>query len=49
MAEKKQVLIRITEELHQKLKEIADQKGLTVNALVATVLWEQLGGKDETV
>lgn len=42
MAEKKQVLIRITEELHQKLKDEADKRGISVNALVATVLWKHV-------
>lgn len=37
------VLIRINVELHRRLKKIADKKGISVNALVATVLWEQIG------
>lgn len=42
--EKKQVLIRITDELHQKLKDIAEKQGISVNALVATILWEKING-----
>lgn len=39
---KKQILVRITEELHQKLKVLAAKKGISVNALIAMTLWEQL-------
>ncbi|OFV71532.1 toxin-antitoxin system HicB family antitoxin [Acetobacterium wieringae] len=32
--------IRPTDELHNKLKVIAKQRGLTMNALVLSILWE---------
>ena len=35
-----QTTIRIPKELHQKLKELAKKKGLTVNALIVQVLWK---------
>ena len=35
-----QTTIRIPKELHQKLKELAKKKGLTVNALIVQALWK---------
>ena len=35
-----QTTIRIPTELHTKLKELAKERGLTVNALIIQALWE---------
>lgn len=35
-----QTTIRIPKELHQKLKEQAKKKGLTINALIVQTLWK---------
>jgi predicted HicB family RNase H-like nuclease len=35
-----QTTIRIPKELHQKLKELAKKKGLTINALIVQTLWK---------
>lgn len=35
-----QTTIRIPKELHQKLKELAKKKGLTINALIVQALWK---------
>lgn len=43
MDERKQILIRITDELHQRLKDEAARKGIPVNALIANILWERMG------
>lgn len=45
MKERKQILIRITDELHQKLKTEASRKGIPVNALIVNILWERMSGK----
>lgn len=39
-AEMIQTTIRIPKELHQKLKELAKKKGLTINALIVQALWK---------
>lgn len=39
-AEMIQTTIRIPTELHQKLKELAKKKGLTINALIVQALWK---------
>lgn len=46
MEGRKQILIRITDELHQKLKDEASKKGISANALIANILWERMSGKE---
>lgn len=36
------VTIRMPKTLHEKLKALAKSKGLTLNALIINLLWEQL-------
>ncbi|MCD8149116.1 MAG: toxin-antitoxin system HicB family antitoxin [Clostridiales bacterium] len=40
-----QTTIRMPEELHQKLKEEAERRGLTLNALLIHVLWKWSRGQ----
>lgn len=37
-----QTTIRLPDELHKKLKELAKRKGLTVNAFIIQKLWKQI-------
>ena len=37
-----QTTIRLPEELHKKLKRLADEEGLTLNAYIISVLWEDV-------
>lgn len=41
-----QTTIRIPEGLHQKLKKEAREKGLSMNAYVINLLWQQTDTKD---
>ena len=34
--------IRLPDELHRKLKDEAKKKGMTLNALVVSLLWERV-------
>ena len=40
----KQTTIRLPLELHRKLKEEAEKKGLTLNAYILGILWESAAG-----
>lgn len=47
-----QTTIRVTEELYQKIKDKAKEKGLSVNAEIITALWKHIkeaegGEKDD--
>lgn len=43
---KTQINLNVNDVLKSKLKEIADKKGLTITALVISLLWEYVeGGK----
>jgi predicted DNA-binding protein len=44
--EVKQTSIRLPYEAWEKLKEITDRKGYTMNMLVITELWKSVGGVD---
>lgn len=35
-----QTTIRLTEDLYQKIKRMAEKKGLTINAIIILALWE---------
>lgn len=37
--------VRLPEELHRRIKESAQKKGLTVNAVVVSALWESVEGR----
>lgn len=37
-----QTTVRLPKELYQRLKEIAQEKGLTVNAVMILALWEYM-------
>ena len=37
-----QTTIRLTEELHSQVKKVAEEKGISINAVVTLALWEYL-------
>ena len=42
---KTQINLNVNDVLKSKLKEIADKKGLTITALVISLLWEYVEGE----
>lgn len=41
-----QTTIRLTEELHSQVKKVAEEKGISINAVVTLALWEYLERKE---
>lgn len=39
---KKQVLLKIPQELKEKLQKKSKEKGLSLNSYITTILWEKL-------
>ena len=40
--ERMQTTIRLTEELHSQIKKVAEERGISINAVVTLALWEHL-------
>lgn len=43
----KQILIRISEDYHSNIKDIAEQKGISMNKWIVDILVENLDSKDD--
>lgn len=41
-----QTTIRLTEELHRQIKKVAEERGISINAVVTLALWEYLKRKE---
>ncbi|KXB48664.1 hypothetical protein HMPREF3188_00050 [Tissierellia bacterium KA00581] len=39
---KETYLLRLTEELKEKLREVAENKGVSINALIVEILWQSI-------
>lgn len=40
---RKTITLRIPKELHEAIRKMAKNKGITVNACIAYILWEAVG------
>ena len=41
-----QTTIRLTEELYNQVKKVAEEKGISINAVVTLALWEYVKRKE---